>query len=98
MAFERFRWLLTQGLGHSEGAKSGRPALDPVAMFKVLVAQAQLNLSNARMEFIIRDRLSWMRFFGFHRGGAMPDENTIRHYRNRLTKGGTLEALMQTFE
>ena len=28
----------------------------------------------------------------------MPDENTIRHYRNRLTESGTLEALMQAFE
>jgi hypothetical protein len=50
------------------------------------------------MEFMIRDRLSWMRFFGFDLGGAMPDENTIRHYRNRLTTSGTLEALMQAFE
>lgn len=28
----------------------------------------------------------------------MPDENTIRLYRNRLTESGTLEALMQAFE
>jgi len=79
--FERFRPLLTRGLGYSDGAKGGRPAFDPVAMFKVLVVQAQHNLSDARMEFMIRDRLSWMRFFGFDLGGAMPDENTIRHYR-----------------
>jgi IS5 family transposase len=39
-----------------------------------------------------------MRLFGFDLGGAMPDENTIRHYRNRLTESGTLEALMQAFE
>ncbi|GIX19808.1 MAG: hypothetical protein KatS3mg120_1484 [Erythrobacter sp.] len=96
--FERFRPLLTKGLGYSDGAKGGRPAFDPVAMFKVLVVQAQHNLSDARMEFMIRDRLSWMRFFGFDLGGAMPDENTIRHYRNRLTQSGTLEALMQAFE
>ncbi len=30
---------------------------------------------------MIRDRLSWMRFFGFDMGGSMLDENTIRHYR-----------------
>ena len=47
---------------------------------------------------MIRDRLSWMRFFSFDLGGAMPHENTIRHYRNRLTESGTLEALMQAFE
>jgi transposase len=98
LEFERFRPLLVKGLGYSDGSKGGRPAFDPVAMFKVLVVQAQHNQSDARMEFMIRDRLSWMRFFGFALGGAMPDENTIRHYRNRLTESGTLDALMQVFE
>lgn len=59
-------------------SKGGRPPFDLVAMFKVLVLQAQHNLSDARMEFMIRDRLSWMRFFGFDLGGTIPDENTMR--------------------
>lgn len=96
--FELFRPLLVKGLGYSDGVKGSRPPFDPVSMFKLLVVQAQHNLSDARMEFMIRDRLSWMRFFGFDLGGKMPDENTIRHYRNRLTESGTLEALMQAFE
>lgn len=96
--FERFRDLLVDGLGYSNGAKGGRPPFDPVSMFKVLVVQAQHNLSDARMEFMIRDRLSWMRFFGFDLGASMPDENTIRHYRNRLTQSGTLERLMEAFD
>jgi transposase len=94
----RFRLLLTRGFGYRDGAEDGRPAFDPFAMFKVLVAQAHHNLSDARMEFLIRDRLSWMRFFGFNLGGTMPDESTIRHYRNRLTESGTLDALMQAFK
>jgi hypothetical protein len=60
--FERFRPILIQGLSHGNGARGGRPPFDPVTMFKVLVAQAQHKLSEARMEFMIRDRLSWMRF------------------------------------
>lgn len=39
-----------------------------------------------------------MHFFRFDLDGAMPDENTFRHYRNRLTEIGTLEAPMQAFE
>ncbi len=66
-------------------------------MFQVLVVQAQHNLSDVLMEFSIRDRLSWMSFFGFDLGSPMPDENTIRHYRDRLTESGTLEASMQAF-
>jgi IS5 family transposase len=50
------------------------------------------------MEFMIRDRLSWMRFFGFDLGGAMPDENTIRHFRNRMIETGTLKRVMKAFD
>lgn len=81
VVFGRFRPLLTRGLGYSDGAKTGRPAFALVAMFKVLVVQAQHNLSDARSEFMNRERMSWMRFFGSDLGDAMPDENTIRHYR-----------------
>ena len=89
--FEYFRGWLVEGLGYGDGSKGGRPPFDPVSMFKVLIVQAQHNLSDAKMEFMIRDRLSWMRFFGFELGGAMPDENTIRHFRNRMTETGTLK-------
>ncbi len=63
--FEYFRGWLVEGLGYSDGSKGGRQPFDPVAMFKILILQAQHNLSDARMEFMIRDRLSWMRFLGF---------------------------------
>ena len=76
--FEYFRTWLVEGLEYSDGSKGGRPPFDPVSMFKVLILQTQHNLSDAKMEFIIRDRLSWMRFLGFALGEPMPDENTIR--------------------
>ena len=98
MDFEYFRGWLVEGLGYSDGSKGGRPPFDPVTMFKVLIVQAQHNLSDAKMEFMIRDRLSWMRFFGFTLGGAMPDENTIRHFRNRMTETGTLKRVMKAFD
>jgi len=43
----------------------------------VLVVQAQHNLSDARMEFMIRDRLSWMRFFGFDLGIPLQQVATL---------------------
>ena len=96
--FEFFRPWLVEGLGYGDGAKGGRPPFDPVSMFKALILQAQHNLSDARMEFMIRDRLSWMRFLGFDLGAATPDENTIRHFRNRLTETGTLKRMMKAFD
>lgn len=96
--FEYFRGWLVEGLGYGDGSKGGRPPFDPVSMFKALILQAQHNLSDARMEFMIRDRLSWMRFLGFDLGGPTPDENTIRHFRNRLTETGTLKRVMKAFD
>ena len=96
--FEYFRTWLVEGLGYSDGTKGGRPPFDPVSMFKALILQAQHNLSDAKMEFMIRDRLSWMRFLGFTLGEATPDENTIRHFRNRMTDTGTLKRVMKAFD
>ena len=75
-----------------------RPPFDPVSMFKALILQAQHNPSDAKMEFMIRDRLSWMRFLGFDLGAPTPDENTIRHFRNRLTETGALKRVMKAFD
>lgn len=96
--FEYFRSWLVEGLAYGNGAKGGRPPFDPVMMFKALILQAQHNLSDARMEFMIRDRLSWLRFLGLSLGDRTPDENTIRHFRNRLTETGTLKRVMKAFD
>jgi IS5 family transposase len=96
--FEYFRIWLIEGLGYGDGSKGGRPPFDPVMMFKALVLQTQHNLSDARMEFMIRDRLSWLRFLGLSLGERTPDENTIRHFRNRMTETGTLKRVMKAFD
>lgn len=96
--FECFRGWLVEGLGYGDGRKGGRPPFDPVSMFKALILQAQHNLSDAKMEFMIRDRLSWMRFLDFDLGGPTPDEDTIRLFRNKLTETGTLQRVMKTFD
>ncbi len=88
--FEVFRPALEKALAYGEGAKGGRPPHDSVAMFKVLILAAQNAVSDARMEFLIRDQLSWRQFLKFDLGAPMPDENTIRLFRERLTRAGAL--------
>src|SRR5215207_5633789 len=96
--FEAFRPMLEQALAYSDGAKGGRPPYDPVTMFKALILAAQNNVSDGRMEFLIRDRLSWMRFLDFELGCPTPDENTIRLFRERLTKAGAICRLFDLFD
>lgn len=96
--FEAFRPTLDAALGYSDGARGGRPPYDPVTMLKVLVLAAQNNVADARMEYLIRDRLSWLRFLGFDLGAPTPDANTIRMFRERLTQAGALDALFADFD
>lgn len=96
--FEVFRPALEEALAYGNGAKGGRPPYDPVAMFKVLILAAQNTVSDARMEFLIRDRLSWLRFLGFDLGAVTPDENTIRLFREKLTLAGAIDALFAAFD
>lgn len=74
--FGVFRPVLTSALAYGDGAKGGRPPYDPLALLKVLMLAAQNNVADARMEYLIRDRLSWLRFLGFDLGAATLDANT----------------------
>jgi IS5 family transposase len=44
---------------------------------KVLILQAMHSLSDERCEYLIKDRLSFMRFLGISVADAVPDANTI---------------------
>jgi transposase len=101
--FERFRPLLAQAIPRSDGSKGGRLAYDLVFMFKVLVLQASHSLSDERTEFLIRDRLSFMRFLGLSLADPVPDANMIWTYREALTRAvidgaPALEALFSLYE
>ena len=84
--FEIFRSDLVTALAYSDGAQGGRPPFDPVMMFKILVIQAANNLSDERTEFLINDRLSFMRFLGLSLSDRVPDARTIWLFRERLTQ------------
>ena len=84
--FELFRGELERALKRSDRAKGGRPPYDAVLMFKVLVLQSSHNLSDERTEYLIRDRLSFMRFLGLDLADTVPDANTIWTFREALTR------------
>ena len=101
--FEAFRTVLMEALCYGVRAKGGRPPYDPVTMFKVLVLASMHNLSDERMEFLIRDRLSWLRFLRFEIGEPTPDQKTIWLFREKLTQekltqSGVFKSLFAAFE
>ena len=96
--FEIFRADLDRALAYSDGKKGGRPPFDPVLMFKVLIIQAQNNLSDDRAEFLISDRLSFMRFLGLDLQDKVPDAKTIWAFRERLTRAKAIGTLFNRFD
>ncbi len=91
--FEMFRPILLRALRRSRRGPGGRPPYDPVLKFKMLVLQALHGLSLAQTSYLVRDRLSWMRFCGLGPGDAAPDENTLWDFREALIAAKALEKL-----
>jgi IS5 family transposase len=67
-------------------------------MFKVLVLQALYDLGDDQAEFVINDRLSFMRFLGLGLGDRVPDAKTIWLFREQLTQARAMEKLFARFD
>src|ERR1700750_782218 len=96
--FELFRPELERAVPRADRSKGGRPPFDHVLMFKVLILQTLSNLSDERTEFLLRDRLTWIRFLGLGLGDPVPDANTIWTFREQLTKAAAIEPLFARFD
>ena len=96
--FEMFRPVLVRALGTPPRWKGGRPPFDPVLKFRMLVLQSLNGLSLEQTEYLVRDRLSWMRFCQLGAGDAVPDANTLWDFREALIKAGALDALFERLD
>lgn len=96
--FALFRPELERAVPRADGTKGGRPAFDHVLMFKILLLQAMHGLSDERCEYLIKDRLSFMRFLGLGLADPVPDANTIWAFREALKRAGAVERLFAQFD
>jgi IS5 family transposase len=79
-------------------SNAGRPPLDEVLMFQVLVLQQLYNLSDDQIEYQIRDRLSFMRFLGLGVEDRVVDAKTVWLYREKLAQAGKVKSLFDRFD
>src|SRR4030043_2030292 len=96
--WEGFRPDLEAVRDKERKSNAGRKPFAVILMFKVLVLQSLYNLSDERIEFQIRDRLSFMGFLGLSLGDAVPDEKTIWLFREQLTEAGVIKRLFKEFD
>jgi IS5 family transposase len=77
--------------------EGGRPAFAPLFMFKILVLQSLYALADGQTQYQILDRRSFHRFLGISDADAVPDQNTIREFREKLTRAELFQTLFDTF-
>lgn len=96
--FELFRPVLVKALRRRHPSQGGRPGFDPILKFKMLVLQALHGLSLQQTDYLVRDRLSWMRFCGLGPGDAVPDANTLWDFREALIAAKALDKLFERLD
>ena len=96
--FEALRSGLSNARRRSHHSKGGRPGFDPVLKFKMLVLQALHGLSLTQANYMVRDRLSWMRFCGLGPGDTVPDANTLWDFREALIAAEALDRLFERID
>lgn len=96
--WEVFRKPLAKALKRSDGVRGGRPLFDPVMMFKIMVLQTLYDLSDDQAEFVINDRLSFLRFLGLGLGDKVPDAKTIWLFREHLVQARAINNLFARFD
>jgi len=95
--WESFRPTLENVLTKPAKGPGGRPANDPLKMFKLLVVQRYYNLSDEQTEYQFSDRLSFQKFVGWTVADKVPDANTLWDFREALVRVGVFEKLFEQF-
>lgn len=95
--FESFSELISRAFVEVNRTKGGRPRYDKSKMFKCLVLKHTYGISFGRLEFLIRDRLSFQRFIGLTLEDRVPDANTIWDFNEALVRAGVIDKIFELF-
>ena len=95
--WDQFRILLEEVFPTTKNPKGGRPRIDPLKMFKILILQKMYQLSDHSTEFQIADRMSFQRFINIQSIKGIPDEKTIWLFREQAQAAGLIDKLFDYF-
>jgi transposase, IS5 family len=95
--WEAFRCRLERIHDKPRKSAAGAKPYDVVLMFKMLVLQQLHNLADEKVEYMVRDRISFMRFLGLQIEERVPDGNSVWLFRERLKQAGLFEELFNAF-
>ena len=92
-----FRTPLTKATRKTPKGPGGRPAIDVLIKFRMLVLQRLYDLSDDDLEFQVADRITFRAFVGLAMADDVPDAKTIWEFREILQKSGVLEDIWDRF-
>jgi IS5 family transposase len=95
--WEIFRPLLESAFHHEAKGPGGRPPIDRVMMFKIVMLQKWYSIADDKTEYVINDRLSFQRFLGLTLTDKIPDAKTIWAFKEQLSKNETDVELFYMF-
>jgi len=96
--WEIFRPKLESAFYHEAKRPGGRPAIDRVMMFKIVMLQQWYAIADDNTEYVINDRLSFQRFLGITLDDKVPDAKTIWAFKEQLKTSGVDVELFWLFE
>lgn len=73
---------------------SGKPAYNPLILFKMLLLQTWYSLSDYQVEEV-NDRITFSKFCGISMDNSVPDHSVLSRFRTALTKNKSLEKLLK---
>ena len=88
---------VTRAKPEERKSTAGRKPYDAILMFKILVLQTLHNLADEQLEYLIRDRYSFMRFLDLGLEDPVPDATTVWLFREALAKAGLVAKLFVLF-
>ena len=74
--------------------EAGQKPIDTLVMFKAVLLGQWHSLSDPKLEEALRVRSDFMHFCGLGASDEVPDETTLRRFRNRLITSGRLAGLL----
>ncbi|NEZ64354.1 IS5 family transposase [Leptolyngbyaceae cyanobacterium CCMR0082] len=95
--WDEFRGILESVYARPRKRKAGRPPIDVIVMFKLLIVQQLYNIGDDELEYQVNDRLSFMRFLHLGLEDTVPDAKTVWAFRERLRQAELVDPLFDRF-
>ena len=95
--WEMFRPLLVTATRKPPKGPGGRPAIDVLIKFRMLIVQRLYDLSDEELEFQVADRITFRAVVGRSLADDVPDAKTIWEFREILRRNGALDAIWDRF-